>query len=126
MGFFVGLFRVDCEMVVLIVRVDFVFILFFKTTFFLLKYGWSALHIAVWKGFEQIVKILVGHGSNVDLQDPVLIFSFLYLLLWVHSLLGCFMLIVNGWVVLIFILFLFFLNNFLFVKGWMDRSSLCC
>ena len=45
-------------------------------TFFLLKDGWTALHFAACYGFEQIVKILVEHGSNVDLQEQVLIFFF--------------------------------------------------
>ena len=49
---------------------DFVFVLFL-TTFFLLKNGWTALRYAAERGFEQIVKILVEHGANVDLQDKV-------------------------------------------------------
>ena len=63
----------------------------------MLKGGWTALHYAADKGFEQIVKILVEHGSNVDLQDRVVLIFFLFVV--VGSLLGCFMLIVNGWVV---------------------------
>ena len=54
----------------------FVFVLFLNN-FFLLKYGWTALHCAAEKGFGQIVKILVEHGSNLDLQTKVLIFFFL-------------------------------------------------
>ena len=53
------------------------FVLFFNN-FFLLKDGWSALHIAAWNGFEEIVKILVEHGSNVDLQTKVFIFFFFF------------------------------------------------
>ena len=40
----------------------------------MLKFGKTALHFAAEKGFEQIVKILVEHGSNLDLQTTVLIF----------------------------------------------------
>ena len=57
-----------------------IFILFYSfyvnTTFFSLKYEDTALHIAAYNGFEQIVKILVEHGSNVHLQDKVFSFSF--------------------------------------------------
>ena len=63
-----------------VVIFDFDFILFL-TTFFLLKGGLTTLHCAAREGFEQIVKILIEHGSNVDLQDTVFIFFF-YLLLW--------------------------------------------
>ena len=52
----------------------FCFYSFFFTTFFLLKGGWTALHFAASKGFEQVVRVLLEHGSNVDLQDQVLIF----------------------------------------------------
>ena len=37
------------------------------------KNGETALHKAM-KGWEGIVKLLVAHGSNIDLQDQVLIF----------------------------------------------------
>ena len=37
------------------------------------KFGWTVLHFAAFTGKEGIVKILVGHGPNVDLQDKVLI-----------------------------------------------------
>ena len=37
------------------------------------KFGWTVLHLAAFTGKEGIVKILVGHGPNVDLQDKVLI-----------------------------------------------------
>ena len=59
-----------------------IFILFlflFLTTFFLLKRGDTALHTAAWKGFEQIVKILVEHGSNINIQNEVFIF---FLFFW--------------------------------------------
>ena len=92
-----------------------IFILFcsFFNNFLLLKDGGTPLHFAAAKGFEQIVKILVEHGSNVHLQDHsfdflfflililISLFFHIFLLLWVH----CY---------------------FLFVKGGMDRSSLCC
>ena len=63
----------------------FVFVLFL-TTFFLLKNGITALHKAAYGGFKQqekeegdrpnIVKMLVEHGSNVDLQDPIVLIFF--------------------------------------------------
>ena len=89
---------------------DIYFVLFFFfTTFFLLKYGMTALHRAADRGFEQIVKILVEHGSNVHLQDKVFIFFFFdfdfnfYFFIFSHFficccdfIVGCFLLIVNG------------------------------
>ena len=129
------LFHVDSEWLGCVIF-DFVFILFL-TTFFLLKGGWTVLHLAAARGFEQIVKILVEHGSNVNLQTSVLIFFFLDFFIYLFIcfshfficccgfIVGYFLLIVNGWAV-IFILFLFFFNNFLFVKEWNDCSSLCC
>ena len=58
----------------------FILFLFFflNNFFFLLKDGKTALHIAAERGLEQIVKILVEHGSNVDLQEKVLIFFFFF------------------------------------------------
>ena len=82
---------------------------------FCLKNGETALHIAVWKGFEQIVKILVEHGSNVDLQNAVFIFFFDFD--FFHFSFSC---------CIIFILFCSFFNNFLFVKVWKDHSSHGC
>ena len=52
------------------------FLFFFLTTFFLLKNGWTALHYAADRGFEQIVKILVEHRSNINIQTKVFIFFF--------------------------------------------------
>ena len=48
------------------------------SVFYLLfvKDGKTALHYAAEKGFEEIVKFVLEHGSNVDLQDQVLIFFF--------------------------------------------------
>ena len=54
---------------------------FFKN-FFLLKGGKTALHLAASKGWEQIVKILVDHGSNVDLQTTVFFFDFWFFFLF--------------------------------------------
>ena len=113
-GFIVGfMLIVNCCVVIYI----YIVFILFLTTFFLLKSGWTALHNAAWKGFEQIAKILVEHGSNVDLQtSEVLIFIFisfvfsLFLNFCCGSLLGCFVLIVNGCVLcdidFVFILFL--------------------
>ena len=42
------------------------------------KNGWTVLHIAASKGFEEIVKILLEHGSNFRLQNNVLIFFFFF------------------------------------------------
>ena len=61
---------------VVLCDIYFVFILFFLTTFFLLKNGMTALHKAASYGFEVIVKNLVEHGSDIDLQDTVFIFIF--------------------------------------------------
>ena len=41
-----------------------------------MKYGRTALHRAAYYGFEEIVKILLEHGANGDLQEEVLIFLF--------------------------------------------------
>ena len=48
------------------------YFLFLKFFLFLLKDGETALHFAALKGFEQTVKILLEHGSNILLQDKVL------------------------------------------------------
>ena len=53
-------------------------IVLFFNIFFLLKFGKTALHFAALNGFEQIVKILIEHGSNVHLQNIVFIFFFFY------------------------------------------------
>ena len=54
------------------------------------------------------------------------LFSFLYLLLWV-SLLGCFMLIVNGCVcVIIDFVFILFLTTFFLLKSGWTALHLCC
>ena len=50
----------------------------FVNNFFLLKDGVTALHSAAFKGFEQIVKILIEHGSNFHCQTKVFIFIFIF------------------------------------------------
>ena len=45
--------------------------------FFFVKDGWTPLHIAAENGFEEVVEILVEHGSNMNIQTKVLIFLFL-------------------------------------------------
>ena len=106
---------------------------FFFTNFFLLKYGWTALHIAALDGFEQIVKILIEHGSNVNLQDKV--FSFSFFIFFFDSVFIFFFSILFLFVVcfLIGLFFFFFdvicfcfLTSFLCVLGWRDRSSQSC
>ena len=138
-----SLLVVSCLLwMIVLCDIYFIFNNFFNILF-LLKDGETALHFATWKGFEQIVKILVEHGSNIDIQTKVLIFFFFFffdfdLNFFVFShfficccgfivgcfIVDCFMLIVNGCVV--WYLILFFFNNFLFVKVWNDRSSLSC
>ena len=57
---------------------------------FFVKSGWIALHYAAEKGSEEIVKILIEHGSNVNLQDEVLFFSlFLFSFCYHFLLLNC-------------------------------------
>ena len=57
--------------------------LFLKTSF-CFKGGWTVLHRAAFRDSEDIMKILIEHGSNIDLQERVLIliliffFSFLF------------------------------------------------
>ena len=53
----------------------FCFFLFEQLLF--VKDGWTALHCAAEKGFEEAVKILIEHGASIHLQTKVLISSFL-------------------------------------------------
>ena len=58
---------------------DFLFLFFFLTQlFFLLKNGMTALHYAVKEGFEQIVKILIEHRFNINIQNKVFFFIFFF------------------------------------------------
>ena len=38
------------------------------------QFGWTALHEAAYHGFENVVKILLKHGSIIHFEDSVLIF----------------------------------------------------
>ena len=49
---------------------------FLSFVFIFVQYGMTTLHKAAEKGFEESVKLLIEHGSKVDLQDQVLIFFF--------------------------------------------------
>ena len=49
---------------------------FLNFVFIFVQYGMTTLHKAAEKGFEESVKLLIEHGSKVDLQDQVLIFFF--------------------------------------------------
>ena len=103
----------------------------------MLKFGLTALHSAALSGFEQIVKILVEHGSNIHIQNEVFVFFFFDFDFY-FFVFSCFFICCCGFIVglfhvdcewlgcVIFILFYSFSNNFLFVKVWNDRSSLCC
>ena len=42
--------------------------------------GNTPLHYAADEGFEEIMKILVEHGANIDLQNEVLIFFSYFLI----------------------------------------------
>ena len=66
------------------------FVLFLFLTLLFTQQGRTPLHWAAYIGFEESVKILVEHGSNINLQDQVLIFSFylfshFYLLFFIVS-----------------------------------------
>ena len=58
-------------------------VLFFKNSFLkkkFLKFGWTPLHFAAAKGFEQIVKIFIEHHANVNIQNQVFSFFFFFLI----------------------------------------------
>ena len=63
----------------------FCFLFFFESSF-CFQDQQAALHFAAYKGFKDIVKILLQHGgSNVNLQDQVLIFfSFFFFIIIIH------------------------------------------
>ena len=73
---------------------------FFKTLFFFeiffVKFGFTPLHRAAEEGFEQIVKILIEHCTNVNLQNQVFSFFFFFFLLFV-SFLFCVFLLFGFW-----------------------------
>ena len=68
-----------CEWLCVVIFILFLF--FFLTISFCLKYGMTALHYAAFNGFEQIVKILVEHRSNINIQDKVFFFFFFFFLI---------------------------------------------
>ena len=80
----------------------------------------TALHYAAsFDGFEQVVKILIEHGSNVKLQNSVLIFffDFLFAFLSPFFLLFIYHLCWEGW---------FFFEPFsFFLLGWENSPCLC-
>ena len=49
----------------------FILFLFFNISFFFSRMVGPPLHIAAEKGFEEIVKIFIGHGANVNIQNKV-------------------------------------------------------
>ena len=51
----------------------------FLTFLFFLKFGSTPLHVAAAQGFEEIVKIFIGHGANVNIQNKVFFLFILYL-----------------------------------------------
>ena len=65
--------------------------LLLKTSSFVKKDGITALHRATFGGFEGVVKVLLEHGSNVDLQTTVSISFFISLFLFylLRLILGC-------------------------------------
>ena len=52
------------------------FFSFLKQLLSLFKNGKTALHCAAFKGFKEIVEILIEHGSNVNLQANFLVFFY--------------------------------------------------
>ena len=98
--------NVDIATEVLLLIVSFFFSLshFFLFFFLNVKTGATPLHIAAFKGHEQIVQILLEKGnSNVDLETKVLLL-----------------------IVSFFFHFLSFFYFFFKCKGWSNSSSYCC
>ena len=54
------------------------FFFFLNNFFFCMKYGWTALYLAAFKGFDKVAKILVEYGPDHDLCDEVFWFSFFF------------------------------------------------
>ena len=71
------LFHVDCEWLCCVILI--LFCCCFFNNFFLLKDGMTALHIAASRGFEEVVKILIEHRSNINIQSKVFFFFFFFL-----------------------------------------------
>ena len=51
---------------------------FLRILFFFLKAGWTPLHKAAEKGFEEIVKLFIEHHANVNIQNKVFSFFFFF------------------------------------------------
>ena len=68
-----GKANVDLATKVLLLIVSFSFFSFSLSFFhfFLIKIGWTPLHRAVKKGFEEIIKILINHRANINIQTRV-------------------------------------------------------
>ena len=62
----------------------FCFVSSFLTFLFLFKDGWTPLHIAASNGFKEIVKIFIGHGANVNIQNEVFFFFFFWCSIFVY------------------------------------------
>ena len=58
---------------VVLCDIYFCFVLFLTSSLF--KYGETALHFTAQEGFEEIVKILIEHRSNINIRTKVFIFS---------------------------------------------------
>ena len=65
----------------------FCFVLF--SQLFFVKGGRTALHFAAQCGFEEVVKILIEHGSNIDLQDQVLILFYFLIFIYLWLIVSC-------------------------------------
>ena len=61
----------------------------FLTFLFIFKNGWTPLHAAAFHGFEEIVKIFIGHGANVNIQNKVFFCFFLFFIYLFCYLWGC-------------------------------------
>ena len=72
----------------------FVLLFFFVNKFFLLRMERPLFTYAAEKGSEQIVKILIEHRSNINIQTKVFIFFFFFLKLFLLELLIC----CNSWI----------------------------
>ena len=57
---------------------DVICFVFFFNFFLFVKNGQTSLHVAASQGFEEIVKILIERGSDVDLQKKQVFIFFLF------------------------------------------------